>query len=488
MRSVPLARSIAVLIVLVLAAGCGGAAPPGGPAATGAGSGPGQAAPSDPAGTAGPLPWMSASAPAPATASASAGTILVEPWSEVIAWENSVAISPDGTVHAAILDYQGNLRLYECGTGCENAASWTTTPMTSISPGFGIDFPRLRSLDSGRLTLVIDDARSGEVGDYLAACDGGCTDAGAWAWSKVDLGPNSGSQRSSSRYFAVAGDAMIIGLGQGSPMGVLVCTSGCGDPGRWVQVTLSQALCYRPSVAVLPSGAMAVACEIADYNATPITESVHVWTCAGDCTRGASWEGVLDLAKGSDLTADVAMGPDGSVGVAINMGPQPGGDLDYAPVYTSCRSQCGDPRSWASITFPGVKLYTAAPVVAIDEAGRSVIGFVGDDSDGKGLHVATCEQSCEDGSGWKLRLLDDPARIRDKYPLKPPGDCTSTLWINRDIRDISARNGRFAISYYLGAVGIGGIGRSGSCYSEIIDQYGSISTFYSMTSIAIASF
>jgi hypothetical protein len=228
---------------------------------------------------------------------------------------------------------------------------------------------------------------------------------------------------------------------------------------------------------------MAMACSTLDTSVDPSRDDVHVWSCPGDCTRRGSWTGIGSLLTGVIVTADVALGPDGAIGVAINAGSQPQEDLDYALVYASCRSRCDDPQSWALRSFPGVKLYTAAPVIAVDEAGRSVIGFTGDDGDGHGLHVATCEPSCEDGPGWQLRLLDDPARTLQRYPLTPPAECASTIWINRDIRDISARNGRFALSYYLGAVGIGP-----SCNSEIIDPYGTVNTFYSMTTIAISPF
>ncbi len=326
---------------------------------------------------------------------------------------------------------------------------------------------------------MVDSVVAGQLGDDVGFCDRACDSAAAWRWIRLPLPPDSTTQREASRYLATSGEAMILGLGSGSPMSALVCAGSCDQPTAWTRVRFSNSACSAPSVAAGPDGAMAFACATADHNASP-PGSVEVWTCPSACTAQASWTGVKGVAAGDNLAADVTIGPGGQVGVAVNLGTQADASRVNRLAWFSCAGTCGDPASWHGVVVGSETLYSRRVAAITDPMGRSVIAYDGVSSAGNGLLVAACESGCGSAASWTVGLLDDAKRLAGTVPVTPPPGCDAAVWVPDNVMDITMRGDWVAV-----ASGYSAIGTGGTCTSSPVSPSSAYRPLRSVVSVAI---
>ena len=345
------------------------------------------------------------------TGGGASGASVVEPLPQLSAATSAVAIDGAGVIHALEFGSDSALRYLRCASNCATASSWSSGV---IDPGVSVDRPVIRVTSDGKVRVAIDNFVTGTYGDYVGFCDADCTTSASWSWTKLDL-PPSVSNRNPSHYLGVAGEAMILGLGVGSPMQALVCTSGCRSAASWKPIAFSSRACSAPDVAVSPSGAMVFSCVTYDFNATPV-DVLEVWSCASSCDQQASWSGVTGLLDGDDVTADATIAPDGRVSVAVNLGKQASADLSYRVGYFTCAGNCGVPGSWSSAVLDQVGLYGRRLAIDADETGRLALAINGTVSGTNGLFLSTCAGDCSQKQNWTTTLADDAKRLNATMP------------------------------------------------------------------------
>ncbi len=445
-----LVRPIAGLGVLVLVAACGGM-----PTATG---GP-------PSATALASPVASSSAVAPSAAASIAAAApsamlgpttgaltLVEPLRDVSAAVGSVALTPAGSLVATEAGADQSLHALDCAASCGDPATWTDT---LLDPGVAWANPVVRARDDGSLVAVADGRAAGQPTEAIGTCASGCDKPASWHWALIPLPAGSSGQRDPSRDVAVGGDAMVIGLGSGSPMSALVCGGTCDHPASWARIVLSAGACTAPSVAASPAGAMAIACATRS-TASATAESVDVWSCPGQCTNQINWGGVSGVASGSGLAVDVTVGPGGSVNAAVDLGTQANTAMSHHLGWFQRLGGCATPASWHGIEVGTETLYGHRLAAATDGQGRSVVAYDGTSSAGSGLLAAVCTAGCLKAASWSVVLLDDATRLSAQIAVTAPPGCTTVAWVPASITDIALRGAWAAIASGYDAVGSGG--------------------------------
>ncbi len=468
----PRRRTLLGLLLSVLVAACGGSS---GATAT------------SPVASAAPTASGPASAPPTGSPAATpvgsamlgptgGGLTLVEPLPALSAGDGSVDLTPAGSL--VMLQSGVDLKLHslDCATNCGDPATWSAT---TLEPGVSWAHPLIRARDDGSLVAVVDDSTAGQSGDVLGVCTADCAAAGSWTWSKIPLPPDATTMRAASRYFAVSGDAMILGLGSGSPMGALVCGGLCESAASWTRVKFSDAACSAPSVAASPSGAMAFACVTANPNMTP-TESSEVWSCPGACTSQANWGGVTGLAAGDGLAVDVTVGPQGMVNAAVNLGNRADAANANRLGWFQCLGGCGEPASWHGIVVGSEVLYARRVAAVTDQQGRSVIAYDGTSSAGSGLLSAACVANCLKPGSWSVALLDDAKRVAAQIPVPAPQGCESAVWVPDNVTDIAMRGDWGAVTSGYSAIGAGG-----TCPASPFPPSSALQPIRSVVSVAI---
>jgi hypothetical protein len=385
------------------------------------------------------------------------GLTLVEPRRELAAWQGSVTLTPAGSLVVLEAGSDGTLHALQCAAACGDPATWSDTV---LDPGAPWSDPLIRSLDDGTLVAVLDGTSSGGPKALLGFCTFRCSTAGSWSWSAAPLPGDASAKRSPSRYVAVGGGTMILGLGSGAPMSALVCGGACQDPLNWTRIALGNSSCAAPSVAAAGSGAMAFAC-VTGGSSAGATQGVEVWSCPGDCTSQANWSGVDGLAVGNGLAVDVTVGPGGMVGAAVNLGQQADGSMAGHLGWFQCAGACGEPTSWHGIVVGSEALYGQRVAAVTDQQGRSVIAYDATSSAGSGLLTAACVTDCLKAASWSVALLDDAKRIADQIVVPPPSGCASVSWVPDTVTDITMRGDWAAVSSGYGAIGAGGTCASG---------------------------
>ena len=204
-----------VLAVAALAAGCGAA-----PAASATARATATATPSAASAEAqSPTPSAAASGSGgPGAASpvppamlgpTDGGLTLVEPLRQLSARQGSADITPAGAL-ATLQDGDDHaLHAVDCGANCGNPATWTAT---ALDPGTPFDSSVIRARDDGTLVAVVRAVGGSQAGAAIGVCPAACGDPVSWHWSTIPLPGAAAGTRGASRYFALSGDAMILGL------------------------------------------------------------------------------------------------------------------------------------------------------------------------------------------------------------------------------------------------------------------------------------
>jgi hypothetical protein len=456
----PLHRALAALALAVIVAACGGS-PAGSPSGLGPTAGPSRSATpaASPASSAPTTPAASGSAASAASSAGpavigptSGGLTLVEPLRELPASEGSVTLTPAGSL--ATLQAGGDAKLHApaCAVSCGNPATWTDTVLDA---GAAFSHPLVRSREDGGLAAVVDATGSAQPAESLGFCDVRCDSAASWRWTRLPLPPDATAPRNASRYFAVGGGGMILGLGSGSPMSALVCGGTCDAAASWIRIKFSAAACSAPSVAAGADGAMAFACDTVDSTRTP-PMSTEVWSCRGACTDQANWSGVQGVAAGTSIASDVTVGPGGMVGLAVSLGEQATSSMANRLGWFQCLGGCGEPSAWHGIVVGSETLYAPRVAAVTDVQARTLIAYDGVSSQGSGLLAAVCQSSCTTPSSWTVAVLDDGTRVSGQIPVAPPAGCQATAWVPDNVTDVTMRGDWAATSSGYSAVGTGG--------------------------------
>jgi hypothetical protein len=398
------------------------------------------------------------------------GVVLVEPQASLSASYSDMAIDASGTIHAVLLGSDSKLRYLTCAADCGSPSAWTSA---LIDPGVHVDYPLIRVNAAGHPRIAFTNFVSGEAGDYVGFCEGGCTTAAAWSW--LHFTPPATVSRSGSHYFSLVGETMILGYACTSPLGALVCTAGCTNTANWKEVLFSDSVCTGPQVAVSSSGAMVYACQTADYNKTP-SQSVEVWSCPGNCAAQASWAGVKDLVTGDGLSIDAA------ITVAANLGPQAVTTESYGLGILGCAGTCGQVANWSAFMLPGPSLYAHQVGVDVDEAGRVAIAFDGTADGQNGLFAAACATGCDQAGSWGMGLFDDAKRMATSIPLNPPSGCTNAFWMADRVNRVVFTGGLLGVTSGYGAIGTGG-----SCFNNLFSPTSSYTYMRSVVSFAFSA-
>ena len=469
-------RLLALVALHTAVAACGGTAGSAAPTTRPSAAASAATTSASPAVAASAAPSAATSA-APAMLGPTDGALtLVEPLRDQSAWQGSVAITPSGSLAMVESGTDGLLDSLACAVGCGNPATWSAA---TLDPGVAFADPLVRALDDGSLVAVVDSFDGGQASDELGFCSTACDGAASWSWTRLPLPADSVSQRASSRYFAVGGGGMIIGLGSGSPMGALVCGGTCNHPASWMRVEFSTAACRAPSVAAGPNGAMAFACVTSDPSRTP-TQSVEVWSCPGQCATQASWTGVTGLAAGDGLAADVTVNAAGMVGVAVSMGRQATATTANRLGWFQCLSHCSEPASWHGVVVGDETLYGQRVAAITDAQGRSLVAYDGTSTAGSGLLTAACTADCAKRASWTVALLDDAKRVASQIVVATPAGCDAVTWKPDNVTDITLRGDWAAI-----ASGYSAIGTGGTCTSDVFSSAQTDQPVRSVVSLAV---
>jgi hypothetical protein len=380
------------------------------------------------------------------------GLTLVEPTRELAARDGAITLMPAGSLAMVESGEDGKLHFVDCATSCGNPATWSGG---TLDPHAAWSSPLIRSTDDGALVAVVDHLAPGDATELLGFCTANCTADASWAWHKVTLPADATAPRAPSRYFAVGGRTMILGLGAGTPMSALVCGGTCDHDTSWARMQFSNATCSAPSVAASPTGAMAFACVTTVATRNP-AQAIEVWSCPGDCTNQSNWGGVDGVATGTDLAVDLTVGPGGMVGAAVHLGPQSNAVTANHLGWFQCAGGCAQPGNWHGTVVGAETLYARRVAAITDQQGRSVIAYDGVSSAGSGLLTAACTADCLKNASWSVALLDDAKRIAGQIPLAAPSGCDAAAWVPDNVTDITMRGDWAAITSGYSAVGTGG--------------------------------
>ena len=370
-------------------------------------------------------------------------------------WRTSnsrVAVDSNGGKHVAFYYYEPNIEqrptaaAYRyCATRCDDPASWKEIQLGSHARSV-----QLKLTPAGKPRLLIGADSAVYVGgrDYFyATCDADCTQAGAWAMTRIFSGRVPASNLDNDDELPQRGFALDP---QGRPRFVvfdenqlaapehfglfyLSCDVRCDQPAAWSETLITLATRYevervaQPALSFSQDGKPRIA--TAQFFPVGSRPAVLMYLACDDaCNRTASWgrAELMPRGSGSEPSVDIAVDGNGRPRIAFYQEALLEG-RGKRLFYLACDDACLDPARWQGVDV-GLGVFNGQePDLELDALGRPRIAYA--DWEKGGIGFAWCNQDCVGASGnWQHRIVEDRDALYQAWPVAYPAHCTGGLW------------------------------------------------------------
>jgi len=351
----------------------------------------------------------------------------------------SVAVDPQGGVHAAYSIYAGadlagnRPAIYAyCPTNFAERSNWTFVML-----GENVQDVRLALDPQGRPRLML----FGPAGDpdapsrmryQYAECNIGWTNAANWAVTTICAPEETTVLREydNNRYFAISpqGTAAFVytekidyyheGLVYAS------CSGDCTDPSNWTETMLTSSYVDQPSLTFSPQGRPRLAFGLFE-NADLYLAYAE---CDGDPHGPNQWAAVVLSQIHGSATFSLQTDANGRPRIALSSGSYATPPFaDHQLYYLWCTE--GSISDLANWRLGDLAMSAAAGGVdlALDRQGRPRISYQAWD----GLGCAWCNGTAESADAvWQHRTVESDASIAASNEVLPITRCTLSSWNN----------------------------------------------------------
>lgn len=370
---------------------------------------------------------------------------------------SSIALGPDGALHAAYSGYDGASKdkIYYalCAEDdCAQRDNWRQV---------AIDLPGAREVQvevtpDGRPRIFVTGwtAQYANGSEYsYGECDDDCLDAGNWTFGAIaasadGLLTNINSYRLPARTFALDEDGRPRFIYADENYSVepdhygafyMACDQDCTDKDNWIETDLANHMSYstesfvQPVLALGKGGKVRVLAQVYAFepDGTDAKDGLYYYFCDKACTDPERWNRgfVIDTGGGSypNPTWDMALTEDGAPRLAVFAGDgMEQTDLDHQLIYIYCDQDCDNEDNWNGNTVQPGDGHGESPDIELDDQGHPRIAFTLSNGD---IGLARCEESCESpNAGWWSDFAERSAAAQAERPQYLPFHCDGEIW------------------------------------------------------------
>ncbi|MCE7985508.1 MAG: hypothetical protein DYG89_30405 [Caldilinea sp. CFX5] len=392
-------------------------------------------------------------------------------------WKTSnaaVAVDANGGQHVAFYYYESTFdprpthAVYAyCPSQCDQTAAWQSVNFVQLVREVQLE---LTPDGKPRLLIVADSTvYTGGSDYYYAACNGDCTQQGAWSLAKIASGrvPGTALQNNDElpqRSFELdaAGRPRFVyydenQLVQPNHFGLfyLSCDSSCEQAAQWQETLITTVnwtprfgmeRVYHPALAFTPDGKP----RLVSAQFFPIGDgdpTLTYFECNDACDNTASWQKVSLALRGggAEPSADIAVDPAGRPRIAFYQEALLN-DQGKRLFYFWCNANCLAAAGWQQVDLGLGSLNGQEPDLELDRQGRPRIAYA--DWNAGGVGFAWCNEQCDTTAAkWAHQLLEDRAKLHSAWPVAYPPHCDGGLWDGLTPTLALAANGDPQIAY-----------------------------------------